>query len=564
MHRSELTIDLGAVRRNAQRLLRLLDGAELWAVVKADGYGHGAVDVAGAAWAAGATALCAATVPEALVLRRELPAARIIVLGPTSGREVQQAREARLELTAVTSEVPDGVPVHLKLDTGMGRWGVSELEAGGADVVGVMSHLASADCDAAYTRWQVDRFRAATAELVGVQRHLANSAGALRYPESRFDAARCGIALYGLSPFGEDPAVDGLEAALRWDSHLAHVKLLRVGESTGYGRRFVAERETWIGIVPVGYADGFRRDLTGTEVRVAGEPRRVVGTISMDAFAVRARPRASDRNARRPRRPRRPARVARPRGGDDHVRARVRDRLVVAPLAADGAPWLTNARAPIGTRSIRRSAPKSCGRGSTASCGSRATSGCSTSAPAPGRSRSRSRRWLGRWSGSTSPRSASPTHARTPRRTRRSSRATRPAFPSTAAAFDLVTCVRTLHHVRRPEVVLAELVRVTRPGGRLLVVDQLAPIEPLEALDLDRFERARDPTHTRLLMDGDLRAMFEMNDLVTIANETVRERRDLDRYLDLAVCEGDARSHAESLAPDEAVDVEVGWYLLRR
>ena len=286
MHRSELTIDLGAVRRNAERLLAVLEGAELWAVVKADGYGHGAVDVAGAALGAGASVVCTATVPEALVLRHEYPSARLLVLGPAAQREVAQAREARLELAVVTEDVPAGLPVHLKLDTGMGRWGVSQLQAGGADVVGVMSHLASADCDGAYTRWQVDRFREATADFRDVTRHLANSAGALRYPESRFDAARCGIALYGLSPFGEDAAVDGLEAALRWNSHLAHVKLLHAGESTGYGRRWVADEDTWIGIVPVGYADGFRRDLTGTEVRVDGEPRRVVGTISMDAFAV--------------------------------------------------------------------------------------------------------------------------------------------------------------------------------------------------------------------------------------------------------------------------------------
>ena len=137
-------------------------------------------------------------------------------------------------------------------------------------------------------------------------------------------------------------------------------------------------------------------------------------------------------------------------------------------------------------------------------------------------------------------------------------------IPFEIGTFDLVTCVRTLHHVRRPEVVIAELVRVTRLGGRMLVVDQLAPVEPLEALELDRFERARDPSHNRLLMDGDLRAMFEMNGLVTLANETVRESRDLDRYLDLAACEGEARTHAASLAPGETSEVEVGWYLLRR
>ena len=94
------------------------------------------------------------------------------------------------------------------------------------------------------------------------------------------------MALYGLSPFGEDPAADGLEPALRWESYLAQVKRLAPGESTGYGRRFVAERPTWIGLVPVGYGDGFRRDLTGTEVLVAGERRRVVGTVSMESFAV--------------------------------------------------------------------------------------------------------------------------------------------------------------------------------------------------------------------------------------------------------------------------------------
>ena len=92
--------------------------------------------------------------------------------------------------------------------------------------------------------------------------------------------------MYGLSPFESDPAEDGLEPVLSWQSHLALVKQLQPGESTGYGRRYVAREPTWIGIVPVGYADGFRRDLEGTEVRVSGEPRRVVGTISMDAFAV--------------------------------------------------------------------------------------------------------------------------------------------------------------------------------------------------------------------------------------------------------------------------------------
>ena len=287
MQRSELTIDLGAIRRNVARLLDVLDGPELWAVVKANGYGHGAVDVAGAALGAGASVLCVATVAEGLELREAFPASRILVMGPTSpSREVASAREAALELVISDGEIPEGVRVHLKLDTGMGRWGLSELPELSPEVVGLMSHLASADCDPEFTETQIRRFREATEPYRQLTRHLANSAGALRFPDARFDAARCGVAIYGLSPFGDAPGDDGLEPALRWSSLLAQVRQLRPGESTGYGRRFVAQRPTWIGIVPVGYADGFRRDLIGTEVRVEGEPRRVVGTISMDALAV--------------------------------------------------------------------------------------------------------------------------------------------------------------------------------------------------------------------------------------------------------------------------------------
>ena len=286
MHRSEPTIDLGALRRNVATLTRALAGSELWAVVKADAYGHGASDVAGAALGAGATALCVATVSEALALRREYPTERILVMGPAGNREIAQARDARLELAVGDGEVPEGVRCHLKLDTGMGRYGLSELPEPPVEVVGLMSHLATADCDSAFAERQVERFREATASYAQLTRHVANSAAALRLPSSRFDAARCGIALYGLSPFGTDPADDGLEPVLRWESQLAQVKQLAPGESTGYGRRFVAEAPTWVGIVPVGYADGFRRDLTGTEVRVAGERRRVVGTVSMDSFAI--------------------------------------------------------------------------------------------------------------------------------------------------------------------------------------------------------------------------------------------------------------------------------------
>lgn len=286
MHRSEITIDLGALRRNVRRLRDVLGRSELWAVVKADAYGHGAVDVARATLEEGSGALCVATVAEALELRNAFREARILVMGPTAGQEVAAARDARLELTVLDGPIPGGVPVHLKLDTGMGRWGLAELPEPSGKVVGLMTHLATADLDLEFARAQVARFAEATKDYAHLTRHVANSAAALRLPEARFDAARCGVALYGLSPFGTDPTEDGLEPVLDWKSLLVQVKRLAVGESTGYGRRFVAERDTWIGIVPVGYADGFRRDMTGTHVMVEGERRPVVGTISMDALAV--------------------------------------------------------------------------------------------------------------------------------------------------------------------------------------------------------------------------------------------------------------------------------------
>jgi alanine racemase len=284
LHRSEITIDLVALCHNARRLLDVLDGSELWAVVKANGYGHGAGDAARAALEAGASVLCVATVDEALELRRDLPEVRILVMGPTD--DVAAAREAKLELAVSVGEIPEDIPVHLKLDTGMGRWGLAELPAPPANVVGLMSHLATADSDPAFAQQQVERFHEATEPYVHLTRHLANSAAALRMPATHFDAARCGIALYGISPFETIPAEDGLRPVLSWRSRLAQVRLLQPGQSTGYGRRFVAERPTWTGIVPVGYADGFRRDMTGTEVLVDGEPRRAIVTVSMDAFAV--------------------------------------------------------------------------------------------------------------------------------------------------------------------------------------------------------------------------------------------------------------------------------------
>jgi alanine racemase len=286
MPRSLITIDLAAIRHNVNALRGRLESAELWAVVKADGYGHGAVDVGRTALAGGATALGVATLGEALDLRRALPEARIIVLGPAAPAELAAARAARLELCLSAEPVPPDVPVHLKLDTGMGRWGLSELAAPGSGVVGLMSHFATADTDPEFTELQLVRFLAATEPYAHLTRHIANSAATLRHPPSHLDAVRCGIAVYGISPFGTDPADDGLRPALRWESRVSLVKTLAPGESTGYGRRYVATEPTRIGVVPVGYADGFRRDMSGTDLVVAGDRAPVVGTVSMDALAV--------------------------------------------------------------------------------------------------------------------------------------------------------------------------------------------------------------------------------------------------------------------------------------
>ena len=137
------------------------------------------------------------------------------------------------------------------------------------------------------------------------------------------------------------------------------------------------------------------------------------------------------------------------------------------------------------------------------------------------------------------------------------------ALPFAADSFDLAGTLRTLHHVPRPELVIAELVRVTRPGGTLLVVDQIAPVDPLAALELNRFERARDPSTTRILADVDLRSLFDANGLVLRRSEVVREPRELESYLDLAGCEGAARDRAAAVAP-RGYTAEIGWYLLTK
>jgi ubiquinone/menaquinone biosynthesis C-methylase UbiE len=139
-------------------------------------------------------------------------------------------------------------------------------------------------------------------------------------------------------------------------------------------------------------------------------------------------------------------------------------------------------------------------------------------------------------------------------------------LPVESGSFDLSCTRRTLHHIARPELAIAELARVTVSGGRVFVDDQIAPVDPLDALELDRFERARDPSHTRTLPDIDFRHLFEANDLVLLQEDVQTHRRELDYYLDLAGCEGEARERARALSPGgpEAYVAESVWYLLRK
>jgi SAM-dependent methyltransferase len=138
------------------------------------------------------------------------------------------------------------------------------------------------------------------------------------------------------------------------------------------------------------------------------------------------------------------------------------------------------------------------------------------------------------------------------------------ALPFDYGSFDIAGCLRVLHHVRRPELVVAELARVTRPGGRVLVVDQLGSVDPLRSLEQDRFDRLRDPSHTRLLPDADIRGFLDANDLILVVSEVVRERVDLEQRLELAEVPEEERMRIRGLAPDANYEIEVGWYVARK
>lgn len=305
-------VNLAAIERNVALLRgRLAGGAGLCAVVKGGGYGHGALPAARAALAGGARMLAVATAGEAAELRAGGIGAPVLVMGAISDEELPVALRARAELAAWTEEfvrrlvgsAASPVRVHVKLDTGMGRLGTRDpgealriaervAEAGPAlELVGAMTHFASADEDPAFTALQLARFEPFVTALrerwPGLVVHAANSAATLREPASHFDLVRCGIAIYGCDPMNDDPASHGLEPALELTSYVAAVKLARAGDSAGYGRRWVADSDTWVATVPIGYADGLRRALTNNcDVLIAGRRYPLIGTVSMDNITV--------------------------------------------------------------------------------------------------------------------------------------------------------------------------------------------------------------------------------------------------------------------------------------
>ena len=305
--RAVARVNVAAIERNVARLCRdLAPGAALCAVVKADGYGHGAVAVARAALAGGAGWLAVVAADEAAALRAAgIDDVPILVMGALSSSELDVALAARADVVAwderfvAAVAARGGGAVHVKLDTGMGRLGtrdpevadrVADAAAGtpGVLLAGAMTHFATADNRGdGFMGDQLGRFVAWAARLrdrhQGLVVHAANSAATLRDPATHFDLVRTGVAIYGLDPFGEDPALRDLEPALELHSYVGAVKPVAPGESVGYGRRFVAREPTHVATLPIGYGDGVRRALTNNaDVLVRGERRALVGTVSMD------------------------------------------------------------------------------------------------------------------------------------------------------------------------------------------------------------------------------------------------------------------------------------------
>jgi alanine racemase len=306
--RAVARVNVAAIERNVTRLRGAVGGkVALCAVVKADGYGHGAVPAARAALAGGATWLAVATAHEAAELREAGIEAPVLVMGALSGPELEVALDARADIVAWRERFVAGIDrparVHVKLDTGMGRLGTRDpaeatrvadevAAAPHLELTGAMTHFATADEPGDdFMAEQLERFVAWAQPLrehhPGLLLHTANSAATLRDRATHFDLVRTGIAIYGLDPFQSDPAEQDLEPALELHSYVAEVKPIAPGQSAGYGRRFVAREPTTLATIPIGYGDGVRRALTNNaDVLVEGRRRALRGMVSMDNITV--------------------------------------------------------------------------------------------------------------------------------------------------------------------------------------------------------------------------------------------------------------------------------------
>jgi alanine racemase len=312
-------VDLGAIRHNARVLHP--DGVELMAVVKANGYGHGDVQVARAALEAGATWLGVALVEEGLALRIAGIEAPILVLSEAPEGSEAVALAHRLTPTVYTAAglerlaaVARGrVAVHVKVDTGMHRVGVwppeevpaflRDVTAAGLEVEGIFTHLAKSEDDEVTTKLQLERFEDAVdaARRAGIEpryAHASNSGGVIRHPEAHLDLVRVGIALYGIPPAPHVGADLDLHPAMRWSTTAASARWLEAGERLSYGHRYELERPGWVATAPVGYADGYpRRAWASAEVLLGGRRRRIAGTVTMDQLLIDCgedRPEAGD------------------------------------------------------------------------------------------------------------------------------------------------------------------------------------------------------------------------------------------------------------------------------
>jgi alanine racemase len=311
-------IDLGALRSNVAAFVAKVSPAMVCAVVKADAYGHGAVECARAAVAAGAGWLGVALVEEAVELREAAIDAPILVLSEFPDAAADAILRygitptvyslSKIELLAgIAKPGPKKIGVHIKVDTGMHRVGARPHEVMGLaqrirrlpaiELAGVFTHLAVADApDDRYTNDQLDRFEAVLSELrrggidTGIV-HASNSAGALAHHAARFDMVRIGVALYGNDPDSALPAVDhgvDLRPILTLRSAVSHVKVLAAGARVSYGLRYTFDRESVVATVPIGYADGLARRYSsvGGEVLLGGRRRPIVGRITMDQLLV--------------------------------------------------------------------------------------------------------------------------------------------------------------------------------------------------------------------------------------------------------------------------------------